>query len=90
MYYSICILDSMKITSPSTKTQTSVDVDKGVEEPLRETVATQHDVAVATEDEAMEVQGEAEDAIGIQIEADAKADKDDKSTNDHSKDGMQI
>ena len=66
----------MKITSPSTKTQTSVDIDKGVEEPLRETVPIQHDVAVTTEDEAMEVQGEADDAIGIQIKADAKADKD--------------
>jgi hypothetical protein len=66
----------MKITSPSNKTQTIVDVDKGVEDPLRETIPIQHDVAVTTEDEAMEVQGEAEDAIGIQIEVDAKADKD--------------
>ncbi|CAO2835190.1 unnamed protein product [Amaranthus hypochondriacus] len=79
--------DSMDNTSPSTKRQKIVDDDKGVEEALKETVATQHDVAVATQNEAMEVQGEAEDAIGIQIEADAKADKDDKSTNDHSKDG---
>ncbi|CAO2835191.1 unnamed protein product [Amaranthus hypochondriacus] len=78
--------DSMDNTSPSTKRQKIVDDDKGVEEALKETVATQHDVAVATQNEAMEVQGEAEDAIGIQIEADAKADKDDKSTNDHSKD----
>jgi hypothetical protein len=68
MYYYICILDSMKITSPSTKT---VVEQEGVEEPLSETVATEHDVAVATQ-------------------ADAKADKDDNTSNDHSKNGMKI
>jgi hypothetical protein len=39
MYYSICILDLMKNTSPSTKPQKTVDVDKGVEEALRETLS---------------------------------------------------
>ena len=51
---------------------------------------TTEDLAVATQHEVMEVECQAEDPIGIQIEADAKFDEDDKKTNDQSKEGMQI